>query len=319
MAGLTRKNVLVTGGSGFIGSHLVKRLIEIGSNVFVPYRSMNPNSYFFLSDLHSRATLIHSDKKDFKRIMDVVTKYEIEYIFHLAAQPIVTTAFHNPVETFETNIMGTVNILEAARLYGKVRGIVVVSSDKAYGKIPRASEKDPLSGDHPYDVSKSASDLIAQSYFHTYRMPVTVCRFGNVYGEGDINFNRIVPGIIKSLILNEVLYIRSNGKFIRDYVYVEDVVDGMVLVQKNIMKAKGHAFNLSSNENLSVIELVKKIEKIINKKIKYKITSSSINEIPRQSVDFRKISGMFNWSPKHTLNKKIADILSWYKAYFSKV
>lgn len=319
MAGLAKKNVLVTGGSGFIGSHLVKKLLEIGSHVLVPYRSINPNSYFNLNNLHNKVTLVQSDKKDFKRIMDIITKYEVDYIFHLAAQPIVTTAFYNPLETFETNIMGTINILEAARLYGKVTGIVVVSSDKAYGKIPRASEEDPLSGDHPYEVSKSASDLIARSYYYTYKLPVTVCRFGNVYGEGDLNFNRIIPGIIKSLILNEVLYIRSNGKFVRDYVYVQDVVDGIVLVQKNINKAKGHAFNLSSTENLSVLELVKKIEKIIGKKIKYKIISNAINEIPKQSISFRKIYNMFNWSPKHTLRKKTKDILSWYKDYFSKI
>ena len=221
---LAGKNVLVTGGTGFIGSHLVKRLILEKANIVVPYQSLNPKSYFYSERLNKQVILAQKDLKNFKRTIDIVTKYEIEFIFHLAAQSIVPTAYHNPLETFETNIMGTANVLEAARLYGKVQGIIVVSSDKAYGKIPKANEDDALYGNHPYETSKAACDLVATTYFATYGLPVAVVRFGNVYGEGDINFSRIIPGALRSIIKNESLLIRSNGKYVRDYVYVGDII-----------------------------------------------------------------------------------------------
>lgn len=313
---LTGTNVLVTGGTGFIGSHLVKRLLDLKVNVIVPYLSRNPVNYFFSSSWHNKVLLVHSDNKNFKRTFDVVTKYEVDYIFHLAAQPIVTTAFHNPLETFETNIMGTANILEAARLYGNVRGIIVCSSDKAYGKIPKAIESKPLSGDHPYETSKAASDMIAKTYSQTYGLPVVITRFGNVYGEGDLNFSRIIPGVMKSIAKNEELQIRSNGKYIRDYVYVGDVVDAMILLSKNVKKYAGEAFNISSRENLSVIALIQKIEYSLKRKIKYKILASAINEIPIQSIDFRKIQTNLGWNPHERLNTKISEIHDWYLNYF---
>ncbi len=180
--GLKNKNILVTGGTGFIGGHLVRALLEENCKIIIPYQDTNPNSYFFEQKLEKKAILAFCDLKSFKRTLDLITKYEIDFIFHLAAQAIVTTAYHNPLETLETNIMGTANILEASRLYRKIEGIIVTSSDKAYGKIPRASEIDPLTGDHPYEVSKSAADLIATTYYKTYNLPVVITRFGNVYG-----------------------------------------------------------------------------------------------------------------------------------------
>ena len=266
--GLAGKNILVTGGTGFIGSHLVKQLIWEKANIIVPYQSLNPKSYFYSENLNKHLILVQKDLKNFKRTIDIVTKYEIDFIFHLAAQSIVPTGYYNPLETFETNIIGTANVLEAARLYGRVQGIIVVSSDKAYGKIPKASEKDPLSGDHPYETSKAACDLITTTYFKTYNLPTVVVRFGNVYGEGDINFSRIIPGAIKSLIKNEVLQIRSDGKYVRDYVYVKDVVDSLILISKNINEIKGEVFNISSDENLSVFAIIKKIENVLSRKIK---------------------------------------------------
>lgn len=316
--GLAGKNVLVTGGTGFIGSHLVAHLVEKKCNVIVPYQSLNPKSLFFEQKLNDKTILVQKDLKNFRRTFDIVTKYEIDFIFHLAAQAIVTTAYHNPVETFETNIMGTVNILEAARLYGKVKGILVTSSDKAYGKIPKAKETDPLSGDHPYETSKSAADLIAKTYFKTYGLPVIVTRFGNVYGEGDINFSRIIPGIMKAMIKNETLYVRSNGKHIRDYVYVKDVVKACVLLAQNINSVKGEAFNISSRENLLVLEVIKKAERILKSKIKYEILSETINEIPAQSINFNKIHILLGWTPNDSFNTTIEKIYNWYVGYFKK-
>lgn len=314
--GLKNKNILVTGGTGFIGSHLVENLLKENSNIVVPYQEINPSSYFYKQKLNEKTILVSLDLKNFKRILDIITKYEIDFVFHLGAQAIVTTAYHNPLETFETNIIGTANILEASRLYGKIEGIIVTSSDKAYGKIPKASEIDPLTGDHPYEVSKSAADLIATTYYKTYNLPVVVTRFGNVYGEGDLNFSRIIPAILKAIIQKEKLLVRSDGKFVRDYVYVGDVVQAMLSLAKNIRRAKGEAFNISSNENLSVIELLKKVEKILNLRVNYQILNNAINEIPKQSINYNKIKKRFGWHPKNNLDKTIENIFNWYKLYF---
>lgn len=317
--GLAGKNILVTGGTGFIGSHLVEKLIALKCHVIVSYQSLNPKSYFARQGLARYVILVQKDLKNFKRTLDIVTKYEIDFIFHLAAQSIVPTAYYNPLETFETNIIGTANILEAARLYGKVGGIIVVSSDKAYGKITRASEKDPLSGNHPYETSKAACDLIGTTYFKTYALPVAVVRFGNVYGEGDINFSRIIPGALKALVKKETLDIRSDGKYLRDYVYVKDIIEALIACAKNIQKIKGEVFNISSLENLSVLALLGRIEKKLGRKINYRITKSAINEIPKQSINFNKIRKRLGWKPTNRIDNTIKNIYGWYKEYFGEV
>ena len=316
---LAGKNILVTGGTGFIGSHLVEKLLNIGTNVFVSHQDTNPHSYFFKKNLNSKSVLIQLDVKDFKRTLDVISKYEIVYVFHLAAQSIVSTAFINPLETFESNIMGTVNILESCRLYGKVKGIIVSSSDKAYGKIPRARETDPLVGNHPYESSKSAADLIAQTYFVTYKLPVVVTRFGNTYGEGDLNFSRIIPGIMEAVVKNKILKIRSDGKYVRDYVYVGDITSALITILKSINKTKGEAFNVSSLENLSVVDLVKKVGAILNVRIRYKILNEAVNEIPTQSINFIKIVKHLGWKPQNNLTSTIPVIFKWYQNYFEVI
>lgn len=313
---LKGKNILVTGGTGFIGSHLVKNLINTGANVIVTSRSQNPKAYFWQQNLYKKTILASVDLKDYQRTLDLISKYEVNLIYHLAAQPIVTTAYANPLETFESNILGTAHILEAARRLRTINGVVIVSSDKAYGKNKRAKETDPLAGDHPYETSKSAADLIASSYFKTFQVPVVIARFGNVYGEGDINFSRIIPGIMRAVVKGETLVIRSDGKFIRDYVYVADVVNAILDLVKNLNKVKGEAFNISSSENLSVIKLIKTAEKILDCKIKYQIEDKEINEIPSQSLNFTKINSKIGWQPKYNLNSTISAIFKWYKAYF---
>lgn len=314
---LAGKNVLVTGGCGFIGAHLVEKLVSIDANVIVSDQVKNPFSYFYKNRLDQRSTFVETDIKNFKKVFDIITKYEINYVFHSAAQSVVTTAYKNPLETFESNILGTANILESCRLYEGIDGIVVITSDKAYGKNPRAKETDPLEGDHPYESSKSAADLIAKTYFVTYKLPVAVARLGNTYGEGDLNFSRIVPGIMEALSKNKVLQVRSNGKFVRDYVYVGDVVDSLIKISNNMTKAKGEAFNVSSYENLSVIELIKKVSQILKKKINYKILNNAANEIPVQSINFNKIKKQLGWRPEKSLKLTIPSIYNWYQEYFS--
>jgi CDP-glucose 4,6-dehydratase len=227
----------------------------------------------------------------------------------------VPTAIINPVETFETNINGTINVLESARSCKSVKGIIVASSDKAYGtskELPY-TEETALKGEFPYDVSKSCTDLLAQSYFKTYGLPLTIARFGNIYGAGDLNFNRIIPGTIKAGILNETLDIRSDGKMVREYLYVKDVADGYLMLCENINKSNGEAFNLSSGLKLSVIEVIEMISKIMGKKVKYKILNVAKNEIYEQYLSTEKIERFFDWHTKYSFEEGIKETIEWYE------
>jgi len=301
-----------------VGGHLTEKLVGMGANVHITFRSFNPKSYFAKKKLNEKVVSAICDIKHFDRVFDIITKYEIEHIFHVAAQPIVDAAYINPHETLEANIMGTVNILEAARRSSKIKGVVVASSDKAYGKkCSNAAETEPMAGDHPYDVSKSCTDLIARTYAKTYDLPVAVSRFGNIYGPGDMNFNRIVPGVMKAILNNETLEIRSDGKFIRDYVYVKDVADGYVTMMENMSKIKGEAFNFSTGYNFSVIEIIKKIEKILNKKCEYKILNVQKNEIPEQSLSFEKATKVLGWKSQYAFEEGIVETYNWYEEYFN--
>jgi len=309
------RNVLVTGGNGLVGSHIVEALLKNNANVITTIRSKNPDSYLFTEELDKKTVLAIGDLKDYKRIYDIISKYEIEYIFHIGAQAIVPTAIINPGETFGSNINGTVNVLESARLCETINGIVVASSDKAYGTsdILPYTEEMPLKGDSPYDVSKSCTDLVAQSYYETYELPITIARFGNIYGPGDLNFNRIIPGAIKASLLDETLDIRSDGKMIREYLYVKDVADGYLMLCENINKSKGEAFNLSSGLKLSVIEVIERISEIIDKKINYKILNTAENEIYEQYLSTKKVEKFFGWKTKYSFEDGIKETAKWYE------
>lgn len=314
MSSLKGKNILVTGGTGFVGSHLVEALAESKANVVTTYQTINPQSYFASKGLSAKVTMVPIDICQYDKVFDVVTKFHIDTIFHLAAQPLVDVAYYNPRRTLESNINGTINILESARLYPKVQSIIVASSDKAYGKLKsgKYTETDALQGDHPYEVSKSAADLITSSYVKTYHLPAVITRFGNIYGEGDLNFSRIIPGIMQSIITGETLELRSNGKFIRDYLYVKDVVNGYLLLAKNMKKVKGEAFNFGSEETITVLQLISLIQKILGKKVKFIIKNTQKNEIPYQSLDYKKIKKQLDWSQHYTLKNTLRSIYEWY-------
>ena len=311
---MKHKRVLVTGGTGFVGSHLVKALVELGAHVVTTFLQLDPQSYFMTEGLDKKTVMERIDLVEFDRVFDLVTKHEIEYIFHLAAQPLVDVAYYNPRRTLESNINGTINILESARLYPKVKGIIVASSDKAYGKHGKVKykEDDALKGDHPYEVSKSAADLICTSYAKTYDLPVVVTRFGNIYGEGDLNFSRIIPGVMQALVTGETLELRSDGSFVRDYLYVKDVVNGYLLLAENIEKAKGQAYNFGSDDSFSVLDLVDAVEKSLKTNIPYKILNTAKNEIPYQSLDCSKINNDFGWEQKYVLSNVSKQISKWY-------
>ncbi len=315
---IRNKNILVTGGAGFVGSHLVEELVRHKANVIVVDINLDKRSYLFTKNLHKKSKVINLNICDYRKLSALINKYKIEFIFHLAAQALVDVAYNDPKATLDNNILSTVNVLEMTRTNKNIKGIVVASSDKAYGKLDRAKyvETDPLSGDHPYDTSKSVTDLMSTTYYKTYQIPVVVTRFGNIYGEGDLNFSRIIPGIIKAIIKDEELLVRSNGKYIRDYLYVKDVVNGYLMLAQNIDKVKGEAFNFGSKETLSVVELIKLTEKVLKKKAKYKILNIAKNEIPYQSLDYSKINKYLGWSPKNNVRSTAQAILDWYSNYF---
>ncbi len=313
------KRVLVTGGTGFVGSHVVDQLVMAGANVLTTTIMNEPKSYFFSRHLDQKVTTAQVDVRNYEGILNLITRFNIEYVLHLAAQPIVEVALADPMYTLDTNIMGTVVILEACRQVKSVKGVIVASSDKAYGKLKsgKYSETDRLQGDHPYEVSKSAADLICTSYVRTYGLPVVTTRFGNIYGEGDLNFSRIIPGIMEAVINNHPLELRSGGTYVRDYLYVKDVAKGYLQIMNNIEKVRGEAFNFGSKETLKVIEVIKIAEEVLKKKIPVKMLSSAINEIPYQSLDFTKIGKQLGWAPNDTLKKRMPDILHWYKMILS--
>lgn len=309
--------VLVTGATGLVGGHLTERLVQMGAKVYITCQASDPLSYFSGNGLGGKVVTTICDIKDFERVFEIVSRYEIEYIFHLAAQAIVHTAFVNPLETLDTNIIGTVHILEAARRSAFVKGVVVASSDKAYGKkCDDATEDMPMAGDHPYDVSKSCTDLIARTYAKTYDLPVAVSRFGNIYGPGDMNFNRIIPGIMRAIVKDETLEIRSDGKFIRDYVYVKDVVDGYITLMEQMSVARGEAFNFSAGYKYSVIKLISTVGAILDTKVKFRIVDVQRNEIPAQSLNHEKAERRLGWKPQTTFRESIVTTADWYRHHF---
>lgn len=313
MEGLKNKKILVTGGGGFIGSHLVLELVKKGAKVFVVDIEIKSKSFFSTNKLSEKTLLKVLDIRDKDKVFDYFDKFNFDYVFHLAAEALVPESYSNPYAAFETNIMGTVNILEAARRKNETKGIIVASSDKAYGKTKKAyTESMPLRGDHPYDVSKAAQDLIAQSYIKTYKLPIVVTRFGNVYGEGDLNFGRIIPDICKAIIRKETLLLRSDGTYVRDYIYVKDVVAGYIFLLNSLEKIKGESFNFSSRDNLSVIELIELSEKVLKVKINYDILNNSQNEILYQHLDDRKIRRL-GWRSRHAIIDSLPKVYSWYK------
>jgi len=315
-----RRNVLVTGGGGLLGSWLVKYLVDAGAEVVCLIRDSVPKSNLFYSGYYSKINVVRGDLVNRYTLERVLGEYEIDTIFHLGAQTIVSIANRNPISTFESNIKGTWNLMEAARRSPKVERIVIASSDKAYGeqKVLPYTEETPLQGQFPYDVSKSCADLIAQSYHQTFGLPVCITRCGNFYGGGDLNFNRIVPGTIKSIVNNEAPIIRSDGTLIRDYIYIEDGVEAyLALAEKMDDKAiHGQAFNFSNESPVSVLDLAKKILKVMKSDFEPKILNQASNEIPAQYLSAAKAKKVLGWRPKYGLEDGLARTVDWYKSFF---
>jgi len=317
------RNVFVTGCTGLLGSWLVKYLLERKAKVVGLIRDEVPDSNLQRLRLGAHMTLVRGSLEDYYLINRIINEYEIETVFHLAAQTIVTVANRDPISTFEANIKGTWNILEACRHSKIIKQVIVSSSDKAYGekeKLPY-KEGDPLKGLHPYDVSKSCADLIAQAYYKTYNLPVCITRCANLYGGGDLNFSRIIPGTIRSAFYNESPIIRSDGKYIRDYFYVEDAALALLNLAERMQEKRvlGEAFNFSSGIHVNVIELVDKILKLMRKKITPKILNETKHEIRDQYLSIDKAKKVLRWKPCYDLAAGLKKTIEWYVGYFNNM
>lgn len=313
------RNVFVTGCSGFLGSHMVKALTAMGANVTGLVRDYTPKSYLYSGEQQS-INLISGSLDDQQLLERALGEYEIDTVFHLAAQAIIGTANRNPIGTFRTNIMGTCNLLEACRRSPLIQNIIVASSDKAYGdqEILPYSEDMPLKGSHPYDVSKSCADLITQTYHKTYGLPVCITRCGNLYGEGDLNFNRIIPQTIKSVLNSEAPIIRSDGTFIRDYIYVGDASSAYILLSEKMheLNLAGEAFNFSTEVRFTVLELVNKILELMGSELKPVILGQGSNEIKYQYLSTKKAKELLHWKPEYTIDEGLHRTIKWYREYF---
>ena len=318
------RNVFVTGASGLLGSSMVNKLLSQGANVTCLVRDWVHGSKLLEDNNLLRCNVVRGELTDFDLLLRSMNEYEINTVFHLGAQTIVGTASRSPLSTFEANIKGTWNLLEACRqLPTLIERVLVASSDKAYGSHANLpyTEDTPLIGRFPYDVSKSCTDLISMSYFYTYKTPITVTRCGNLFGPGDLNFNRLIPGTIKSALNNEPPLIRSDGMFIRDYFYIEDAVKAYLTLAEHMLEAPivGQDFNFGTETPLSVVELVTRILESMNKtELVPKILNQASHEIRKQYLDCSKANTLLNWQPTYTFDEGIKSTIAWYTAFIEK-
>jgi len=313
---------LVTGSTGLLGSWLTRRLLEAKADVVCLVRDWVPRSELVRGGAFESVNVVRGDVCDRDLIERTLGEYEVDTVFHLAAQTIVGVANRNPVSTFESNIQGTWNVLEACRRSPSVKSIVVASSDKAYGdqEVLPYSEDTPLEGRHPYDVSKSCTDLIAQAYGKTYGLPVSITRCGNFYGGGDLNWNRIVPGTIRSVLRGERPVIRSDGQSVRDYFYVEDGAAAYMLLAERVASdpgLRGAAFNFSNEIQMTVSDVVENILTRMNCSLQPDIRNEATNEIRHQYLSAQRARSVLGWSPLFTLDEGLDRTIAWYKDFLA--
>lgn len=316
------KSVLVTGATGLVGSWLVQELLLQKAQVSCLVWDADPASELISSKLIEQTLVINGDLADVSACEKAISSSNCEYVFHLGAQTIVGEAIQDPIRTFRSNIQGTWNLLDSIRnSKTPIKSVVVASSDKAYGTANSLPYKEdfPLHGDGPYDVSKTCTDLLAQSYATTYGLPITVARCGNIYGGGDLNWSRIVPGTIKSLLMEETPVLRSDGTFIRDYVHVDDIVGAYLFLaeQTEARNIQGEAYNFSRDEPLSVLDIYREVcSVVVGKYVEPKILSTTMAEIKDQHLDSSKAREELGWKSTVTLEKGITKTFDWYLNYF---
>ena len=317
------RRTLVTGATGIVGSWLCEELVRLGAYVVAFVRDDDPASRFYSDGIDRHCAIVRGDLCEYAQVARAINEHETDVVFHLGAQTIVGAALRDPLETFESNIRGTYNLLEAARrLPGVVSSIVVASSDKAYGEsdvLPYV-ETMPLRGRHPYDVSKSCTDLLSDTYAHTYGLNVTVARCGNIYGSGDLNWSRIVPGTIRSILAGQRPVLRSDGTMVRDYIYVRDVVDAYLELARQSERPEitGQAFNFSPGSEYSVVQVVAAIGEAMGVEPVPLVVNTARAEILRQTLDSSKARDLLDWTPRWALPEALVETVAWYEKHLTR-
>ena len=315
-------SVLVTGATGMVGSWLCRELIARGATVVALVRDHDPQSDFYRSGDAERAAVVTGPLEDYSTVERAINEHEVSVVFHLGAQTIVGTALRSPLQSFKSNIEGSWNLLEACRrLDGLVERVVVASSDKAYGEQPVLpyTEDMALLATHPYDVSKACVDLIARSYAQTYGVAVTIARCGNIYGGADLNWSRVVPGTIRSILRGERPVIRSDGTFVRDYLYVRDAVSAYMCLAEEVPRSdvRGEAFNFSLDSPVTVREIVDKISRTMKSDLQPEVLDQAKSEIRSQSLSSTKARKLLDWSPGWSFERGLEETVSWYRNYLT--
>jgi CDP-glucose 4,6-dehydratase len=310
------RNVLVTGAGGFLASWICRALVEQAASVVGIVRDSAGERMLNIHLIRDDINLIYGSVTDFPVVERVFNEYEIDTCFHLAAQALVVAANRAPLSTFESNIRGTWMVLEAARQCQTVERVVVASSDKAYGdqkELPYREESE-LAGRYPYDASKVCADVLAQSYAATYELPVAVTRCANIYGGGDLNWSRIIPGTVRSVLRNERPIIRSDGTMERDYIYIGDAVDAYLVLGQRVAEdgVRGHAYNFGSSQAISVLDLVEKILAITKSKLEPHVLGTATGEIDRQYLDSSRAQRDLGWEPRFSLEEGLSSTIKWY-------
>ncbi len=318
-----KSRVFITGCTGFIGCWLADALLQKGASVTGLVRDCVADSPFFQTELNKKINIVNGGLEDFPLLERSINEYDIDTVFHLGAQTQVGVGNRNPLSTFEANIRGTWNILEACRLNKNiVQRIIIASSDKAYGDqdtLPY-TEGAPLHGSHPYDVSKSCADLISYAYYNTYGLPVCITRCGNIFGPGDLNYNRLIPGTILSVLKNEPILIRSDGKLKRDYFYVKDAVNAYITLAEHMgtQDISGEAFNFSSGEMISVLDMTSSVLDVMDRKDHpVEILNEVEGEIKDQYLSIEKARSVLAWSPACSLKDALHETVSFYSKHFA--
>jgi CDP-glucose 4,6-dehydratase len=324
-----KKKILITGIDGFVGSNLAKKLVFLGAKVSGIIQKKNKKSLFNYEKINKKCTLYKGDIYNHIFIKRIITNNKFEIIFHLAAQVEVGVANHDPFDTWESNIRGTYTILNNLVKNKNIKSVIVASSDKSYGEYPKSllpyKEHYTSRAIFPYDVSKACADMISKSYSSDlFKLPIITTRFSNIFGPGQLHFSALIPDIMKSLILNKKFIPRGDGSDLRDYVYINDIVDLYLLLSKNLYKKpklRGEIFNAGINKPISVKEVISKFYLAKNKKEELKIifqlmkSKKSKGEIPYQYMDHKKLKKYFGWKPKYKFDETVNDLFEWYEKY----
>lgn len=317
------RTVFVTGATGLLGPWIVGALVEQGAAVVCLVRDSVPSSNFYRLGLDRRVNVVRGDVCDRDLLTRILHEYEIQTVFHLAAQAVVGAANRSPIGSFDTNVRGTWSLLEAVRGCQQVESVVLASSDKAYGNQPRLpyTEDASLRGSNPYDTSKACADLIARSYYETFGTPVAITRCGNLFGGGDLNFSRLVPGTIRSAIRGERPLIRSNGRFVRDYLFVREAADAYLLLAERLTSQpalRGEAFNFSQERPMTVLEMVHAVLAALDSDLEPRILDVATNEISDQYLSAEKARTVLDWRARSSLEETLRETVAWYRGYFAE-